>query len=95
MQCEEVTSLRGRQLGLLATQPPLGLGSHGSRHLEGTGLSQKAVEDAIEATPKRRTTVVRRFGVGSFFGRVRVGGKTTTYRAQPRTDTGELDVGTY
>jgi RHS repeat-associated protein len=66
---------------------------HGSRHLEGTGLRQDVVEDAI--TEDVRATVRDTTNpTGSFRGRVDVAGQTIEYRAYTLPD-GTIRVGTY
>ena len=65
---------------------------HGGRHLGGTGLSQDAVQAAIQQQVQGAasgTTVS-----GSFWGRVNIGGQTIEYRAMPLPD-GTINVGTY
>ncbi len=53
---------------------------HGARHLEGTGLSQGAVEGAINQQIQAQAAQGAKFG-GGFWGRVQVGGQTIEYRA--------------
>jgi hypothetical protein len=64
---------------------------HGARHLEGTGLNQAEVEDAIKASIDAATKGAS-IG-GRFMGRVTVGVHTVEYRANVMGD--DIFVGTY
>ncbi len=65
---------------------------HGSRHLEGTGLSQEEVEAAIEGQIQE---VADDIPAGKVIkGTVVVGGKTVEYHAY-KVSEGRINVGTY
>src|SRR5262249_4545107 len=65
---------------------------HGARHLQGTGLSQGAVEAAIRR--QLTATFSTSTAVGSHWGWVQVNGTWIQYRAYV-TATGTMNVGTY
>lgn len=65
---------------------------HGARHLEGTNLSQNAVEGAIRG--QVQSAASESTATGSFWGRVNVGGTTIEYRAYTQSN-GAINVGTY
>ena len=65
---------------------------HGARHLQGTGLSPQAVQNAI--TQQIQTISQSASQTGSFWGNVQVGGQTIQYRAFTLPG-GGINVGTY
>jgi len=65
---------------------------HAGRHLEGSGLNQAKVENAIAADVQASTKGAS--STGGFWGRVVVDGQTVTYRAMTLSD-GSINVGTY
>jgi len=65
---------------------------HGARHLEGTGLSEAAVQNAI--TQDVQQIVMHSSSTGWFWGRVTVDGTTIEYRAFTLPN-GIINVGTY
>jgi len=65
---------------------------HGARHLQGSGLDQSKVENAIAADVEASTKGAS--STGGFWGKVVVDGQTITYRAMTLSD-GSINVGTY
>jgi RHS repeat-associated protein len=65
---------------------------HGARHLQGTGLSQQLVENAI--TQQIQLIMQQASTSGAFWGAVEVAGRTVIYRAFTLA-TGTVHVGTY
>jgi len=65
---------------------------HGARHLAGTGLSRKAVESALRVEVNAIKS--KASSIGSFWGRIGIGGKTIEYRAFTLPD-GSIHIGTY
>jgi RHS repeat-associated protein len=66
---------------------------HGARHLAGTGLSESAVEGAINAQIQAAAAAGSKFS-GGFWGRIVVGGRTIEYRAFTLPN-GTINIGTY
>jgi hypothetical protein len=80
------------QQSLAASGPRVVFG-HGARHLEGTGLSQVAVESAIVRDITRAAEGGASMS-GSFWGRISESGRIIEYRAYVLSD-GTVNVGTY
>jgi hypothetical protein len=82
----------GEGLGQAALGAVIFKGAHAARHLAGTGLKAAEVQSAIAgqvASSTRGATVV-----GTFSGRVSVGGTLIQYRGYPLPN-GTINVGTY
>ena len=65
---------------------------HGARHLVGTGLAQRVVESAIGTEIEDIARQASR--TGTFWARVKVGGKSIEYRAHTLPN-GDIHIGTY
>ncbi|HEY4310194.1 MAG TPA: RHS repeat-associated core domain-containing protein [Pirellulales bacterium] len=85
--------LKNGAFGLACPISPLTAFGHGARHLAGTGLSQSAVEGAINAQIKAAAAAGSKFN-GGFWGRAVVDGSTIEYRAFTLPN-GTINIGTY